>query len=65
VHIAARLEQATKDYACDLVISEDVATRAALDVSSFPRHEIALRNRAEPVLVRVVERVESLGDVAD
>jgi adenylate cyclase len=65
VHVAARLEQATKDYACDLVISEHVAARAALDVSGFPRHEIALRNRAEPVLVRVVERVESLGDVAD
>jgi len=60
VHVAARLEQATKDYACDLVISEDVATRAALDVSGFPRHEIALRNRAEPVAVRVVERAANL-----
>jgi len=60
VHVAARLEQATKDYDCELVISENVVARAGLDFGAFPRHEIALRNRATPVLVRVIERVASL-----
>ena len=32
VHVAARLEALTKDYACELVISEEVAVRAGLDV---------------------------------
>src|SRR5207245_2077457 len=43
VHVAARLEQATKDYACELVISDDVVTRAGLDAAAFPRHEVARR----------------------
>src|SRR3989442_1142317 len=60
VHVAARLEQATKDYGCELVISDDVVTRAGLDAAAFPRHEVALRNRAAPVVVRVIERVASL-----
>jgi len=60
VHVAARLEQATKDYDCELVISEDVATRAGLNAASFPRHEVALRNRATPVVVRVVARAAGL-----
>jgi len=60
VHVAARLEQATKDYDCELVVSEDVVARAGGDFGAFPRHEVALRNRATPVTVRVVERVTSL-----
>jgi len=60
VHVAARLEQATKDYACELVISDDVVTRAGLDAAAFPRHEVALRNRAAPVVVRVIDQVASL-----
>ncbi|PYN81784.1 MAG: adenylate/guanylate cyclase domain-containing protein [Candidatus Rokuibacteriota bacterium] len=60
VHVAARLEQATKDYGCELVISEDVVTRAGVDVGAFPRHEVTLRNRATPVIVRIIERVASL-----
>jgi len=60
VHVAARLEQATKDYDCELVISEDVVTRAGFDADAFPRHEVTLRNRAAPVLVRVIDRVATL-----
>jgi adenylate cyclase len=64
VHVAARLEQATKDFDADLVVSEDVVRRAGVDASAFPRHELALRNRAEVVAVRVIERVASLGGVS-
>ncbi|MGH7354189.1 MAG: adenylate/guanylate cyclase domain-containing protein, partial [Candidatus Rokuibacteriota bacterium] len=60
VHVAARFEQATKDFDCELVVSEEVMRRAGVDPSAFPRHEITLRNRAEPVVVRVIERVASL-----
>ena len=60
VHVAARLEQATKDYGCELVISEDVVTRAELDAGAFAQHEVALRNRATPVLVRVIPRASTL-----
>jgi adenylate cyclase len=60
VHVAARLEQATKDFDCELVVSEAVLTRAGLDPTPFARHEIALRNRATPVAVRIVKQVASL-----
>jgi adenylate cyclase len=60
VHVAARLEQATKDYGAELVVSEDVARHAALDFSAFPGHDLAVRNRASRVAVRVIERVATL-----
>ena len=61
VHVAARLEELTKTYTCQLVISEDVATLARLDVSPFPRHELTLRNRRQPLAIRVVDDVRRLG----
>jgi len=54
VHVAARLEQLTKEYGCDLVISEDLARRAGFDASPFPRHELTLRNRSAPLAVHVI-----------
>jgi len=65
VHVAARLEQATKDYAAQLVVSEAVARHAALDLSRFPAHELTVHNRAGQVAVRVVDRVAQLpGDAS-
>src|SRR5207253_3856621 len=40
VHVAARLEQATKDYHAELVVSEDVGRYAGIDLSAFRRDEI-------------------------
>jgi adenylate cyclase len=60
VHVAARLEQATKDYNAELVISEEVARLATLECSAFPAHELAVRNRAGRVGVRVIARVAEL-----
>ena len=61
VHVAARLEQATKDYNAELVLSEEVARLAELDLSAFPGHELAVRNRGGRVGVRVIARVADLG----
>jgi adenylate cyclase len=60
VHVAARLEQATKDYEAELVVSEDVARRAGVDLSAFPRHQLAVRNRAGHVDIRVLARASAL-----
>jgi len=60
VHVAARLEQATKDYAAELVVSEASAHHAALDLSGFPAHTLTVRNRAGQVPVRVIDRVAAL-----
>lgn len=60
VHVASRLQDLTKDYDCQLVISEHVAALAGVDVSGFARHEITLRNRVEPLAVRVIDDVHRL-----
>jgi adenylate cyclase len=60
VHVAARLEQATKDYSAQLVVSEAVARHATLDLSNFPAHDLTVRNRAEPVPIRVITHVANL-----
>jgi adenylate cyclase len=54
VHVASRLEALTKDYDAELVISEEAARRAGLDVAEWPRHELRLRNRADPLTVCVI-----------
>ncbi len=54
VHVASRLEQLTKEYGCELVFSDDVARRAGLDAAAFPRHDVTVRNRREPLSIRIV-----------
>jgi adenylate cyclase len=54
VHVAARLEELTKTYTSELVISEAVAVRAGVDVSGYPRENLTLRNRSTPLAIRVI-----------
>jgi len=42
------------------VVSDEVAARAGLDLSAHPKAEIAVRGRAEPVLIRVIADTSSL-----
>jgi adenylate cyclase len=57
VHVTSRLLDLTKEYQCQMVISEHVAQLAVLNVSPFPRHELTVRNRAEPIVIRVIKEV--------
>jgi adenylate cyclase len=54
VNTASRLESLTKEYRCQLVISETVAGYAGLDVSALERHDIAIRGRREPLAIHVI-----------
>ena len=60
VHVASRFQDLTKDYDCQLVISEAVAVHGGVDVSAFPRHQIEVRNRTEPLAIRVIDDVRRL-----
>ena len=55
-----RLEALTKDYDCELVVSEAVTRRAGVSTRGLPRHELTLRNRAEPLAVVVVRSAAAL-----
>jgi adenylate cyclase len=54
VNTASRLEALTKEYDCQLVVAEDVATRAGVDLSRFARHEIQVRGRSSLLAIRVI-----------
>jgi adenylate cyclase len=60
VNVASRLQDLTKEYSCQLIISEQVAEQAGLAVSAFPRHELTVRNRRETLAIFVVENLEAL-----
>jgi adenylate cyclase len=69
VHVAARLEALTKEYGAELVLSEEVAVLAGLDVSDHARHELTVRNREAPLAIlvapsagRLAERLAHGGD---
>jgi adenylate cyclase len=60
VNVASRLQDLTKEYRCQLVISEEVARHAGLEVASFPRHEISVRNRRETLAIYVIDDVRDI-----
>ena len=60
VHVASRLEGLTKEYHCQMVLSEQVARCVGIDFTAYPRHEITVRNRTEPLAIYVVEDVHSI-----
>jgi adenylate cyclase len=62
VHVASRLEGLTKEYHCQMVFSEQVSMCVGLDsfLRAYPRHEITVRNRTEPLAIYVVEDVHSI-----
>jgi adenylate cyclase len=62
VNTASRLEALTKQYGCELVVSDLVIESAGLGNVHFPRHEIAVRNREAPLEIVVVDEVRHLAD---
>lgn len=63
VNTASRIETATKDYGCQLVVSEEVARRAGVDLGTHALHALAVRGRSEPVAVRAVPRAADLPEI--
>ncbi len=60
VNTASRLETMTKQYRAQLVVSEEVAISAGVDLSDYPSHELEVRGRSEPVHVRVIADASGL-----
>jgi adenylate cyclase len=60
VNVASRLQDLTKEYKCQLVISEEVARQAKLDTTPLPRHEVTVRNRGEALAIFAVKEPRML-----
>ncbi len=54
VNTASRLEGLTKDLDVQLVVSDDLAARAGIDLTGFPAREVAVRGKRRPLTVRAV-----------
>ena len=60
VNIASRLEQMTKQYKAELVISKFVADNAKLDISKLKTEKVEIRGRDEPLDVISIENAALL-----
>jgi len=54
VHVAARLQDLTKDYGCRMVMSDVVSATAGLDFGDLPQREVRMRGREAPLTVRMI-----------
>jgi adenylate cyclase len=60
VNTASRLESLTKNFACELVVSEETVSCAELDLSAFPQREIEIRGKREMLAVRTLASAAEL-----
>jgi adenylate cyclase len=60
VNVASRFQELTKQYDCQLVISEQVVRRTGVDGTLFPRHQVMVRNHAEPFVIYAIDHVGKL-----
>jgi adenylate cyclase len=60
VHIASRLQDLTKEYGCQLVVSEAVGTMAGIPLGGFPCHDLQVRGLSAPLTIRVIDSAARL-----
>ena len=54
VNVAARLQDMTKNLSCEVVVSDEVRAAAGLSADALPQHDVEIRGRNEPMIVRAV-----------
>ncbi len=60
VNTASRLESMTKEFAVELVVSQELLDRAGIDLGDAPRHEVEIRGRQSRLAVRAVAKAGDL-----
>jgi adenylate cyclase len=65
VNVAARLQDMTKGLACEVICSDDVRKTAGLPADALPQHDVEIRGRAEPMMVRAVTSAKSLSGLVE
>jgi len=63
VNVTARLQELTKERNCQVVLSDDVLKIARLTPAELPWAEVAIRGRVDPLVVRFVDKAETLPDM--
>jgi adenylate cyclase len=60
VNVASRLQDATKEFSCQLVFSAEVAKHSGMNITGLPRHDLTVRNRREALTIFAIEDVAAL-----
>lgn len=60
VNIASRLEALTKEFAAELVVSEELLQLAGIDLADAPRQEVDIRGRQGRLAVRTLKKASEL-----
>jgi len=60
VNVASRLQDATEEFGCQLVISEQAVKQSGLNAERFARHELTVRNRREPLTVFAIDALQTI-----
>jgi hypothetical protein len=64
VNIASCLQDLTKEYSCQSIVSNEVVAKVGLNTDGFQRHQLTVRNRREAPAIFVVENVKHLDNTA-
>lgn len=65
VNVTARLQDMTKALGCEVILSEEVRTRAGLADDVLPATEVTIRGRNAPMTVRTVTDATVLSKLTD
>ena len=60
VNTASRLQDMTKKFQCQLIMSAPVAQYAGLDASGMQHAQITVRNREQPITIIVIPQVQDI-----
>src|SRR6059058_280522 len=63
VNVAARLQDMTKTLACEVVVSDEVRATAGLSADALPQHDVEIRGRNEPMIVRTISDARMLPEL--
>src|SRR4051794_11876714 len=65
VNVAARLQDMTKSLSCEVIFSEEVRNTGGLPSDALPQHDVDIRGRAGPMVVRAAVSAKSLSALVD
>jgi adenylate cyclase len=57
---ASRLESLTKDYNCELIISQDAAVCAEMNFEGYEMHLVEIRGRQKPIQVYAIRDIKNM-----
>jgi adenylate cyclase len=63
VNVAARLQDLTKLFGCEVLISEEVYNQAGFGPDDLPRHDVEARGRVSGVRARSALRAEDMASL--